>query len=366
VSALLDVRGLAKSFPAGTGAWSAGALVRAVDGVDLTVGRGEIVGLVGESGSGKTTLGRAILRLCEPTAGAVRFDGLDVLALRAREMRRLRRRMQIVFQDPGAALNPRMKVRSLVGEPLSIHGLARGRALTERVAQLLEEVGLDPSAMERYPREFSGGQKQRIGIARAIGLRPDFVVCDEPVASLDVSVQAQIVNLLVDLQRRLGMAYLFIAHDLTLVSHLCDRIAVMYLGRIVEEAPAGELRVRAYHPYTRALFAAVPPPDPERARQVRAPLPGEIPSPVDVPPGCRFHPRCPHVQPRCRVEDPPLREVAPGRRAACHFAEDVGGLQPEPPARTFFTSADTRPGDRSDDTAPLPRGPGESPGSPRC
>lgn len=351
MSALLEVRGLHKTFRSG-GSWlgRGEGVVRAVDGIDLDVGRGEIVGLVGESGSGKTTFGRSILRLVEPTTGSVHFDGIDVLALPAREMRRLRRRMQIVFQDPGAALNPRMRVKSLVGEPLLIHGLARGRALTDRVAELLQEVGLDPAAMDRYPGEFSGGQKQRIGIARALGLRPDFVVCDEPVASLDVSVQAQIVNLLVDLQRRHGMAYLFIAHDLALVVHLCDRIAVAYLGRIVESAPASALRERAFHPYTRALFAAAPPPDPTVARGVRAPLPGEIPSPVNVPAGCRFHPRCPHVRPVCRTDDPALREVAPGRFSACHFAEEV--------------AAGASPGDRSHDIAPVSAGSGQSSGSP--
>jgi len=321
VSALLEVRGLAKHYPLPRALWRPPRVVRAVDGVDLDVGRGEILGLVGESGSGKTTFGRVVLRLLDASAGAVTFDGIDVLALGAREMRHLRRRMQIVFQDPGAALNPRMKVRSLVGEPLYIHGLARGRALRERVAELLHEVGLEPSAMERYPGAFSGGQKQRIGIARALAVRPDFVVCDEPVSSLDVSVQAQIVNLLVDLQRRHGIAYLFIAHDLALVGHLCDRIAVMYLGKIVESGPAAALMARPLHPYTHALFAAAPPPDPERARRIRAPIPGEIPSPVDVPAGCRFHPRCPLAVDVCRAEEPALLPHEPGHHAACHRAD---------------------------------------------
>ncbi len=338
---LLEVRGLTKAYT--IGGWLGGRRrqIRAVDGVDLDVKRGEIVGLVGESGAGKTTLGRAVLRLVEPTGGAITFDGLDVRALPPGQLRRLRRRMQIVFQDPGAALNPRMKVKTLVGEPLAIHGVAKGRALQERVAALLEEVGLDAGAMDRRPGDFSGGQRQRIGIARALSLRPDFVVCDEPVSSLDVSVQAQIINLLVDLQRRHGMAYLFIAHDLALVVHLCDRISVMYLGRIVEEAPAGEMRTRAYHPYTRALFAAAPTPDPEHARMIRAPLPGDMPSPVDLPAGCRFHPRCPFAAERCRRESPELRPLGPGRRVACHFGENIpdraaakDGVSTPPPPRT--------------------------------
>jgi len=320
---LLEVRGLVKHYPAGSGLFGPRRVVRAVDRVDLEVGRSQIVGLVGESGSGKTTLGRAVLRLCEPTAGRIRFDGIDVLSLAPREMRRLRRRMQIVFQDASTALNPRMRVRSLVGEPLLIHRVARGRALTERVVELLEEVGLDAAALDRYPHQFSGGQRQRIGIARALALRPEFVVLDEPVSALDVSVQAQIINLLLDLQQRHGMAYLFISHDLGLIGHLCDRISVMYLGRIVEDAPAAELMARPRHPYTQALFAAAPPPDPERARRVRAPLPGEMPSPVDVPPGCRFHTRCPFVEQRCRREDPPLRALGTGHRVACHFAESL-------------------------------------------
>ncbi len=335
---LLDVRGLVKSYATGEGLFSRGPAVRAVDGVDLTVGKGEIVGLVGESGSGKTTLGRAILRLVEPDAGQVTFDGIDVRALKARPMRQLRRRMQIVFQDPAAALNPRMKVKTLVGEPLKIHGVASGAALDARVGELLEEVGLDRDAAGRYPHEFSGGQKQRIGIARALGLRPDFVVCDEPVAALDMSVQAQIVNLLAELQRRHGIAYLFIAHDLAVVGHLCDRIAVMYLGRIVEEAPAPALRERPLHPYTQALFAAVPPPDPERARALRAPLPGEIPSPLDVPPGCRFHPRCPLAVARCRTEEPALRALAGGRRVACHLAEEIPAATATAPSAARSTA----------------------------
>jgi len=337
---LLEVRGLSKHFTLGGGIWGRRCEVRAVDGVDLDVGRGETVGLVGESGAGKTTLGRAILRLVEPSAGEIRFDSVDVRALAPRDLRRLRRRMQIVFQDPGAALNPRMKVRSLVGEPLVIHKIAQGKELRARVAELLEEVGLDAGAMDRHPREFSGGQRQRIGIARALALRPDFVVCDEPVSALDVSVQAQIVNLLVDLQRRHGMAYLFIAHDLALVGHLCDRIVVMYLGRVVEEGPAAALCSRPHHPYTRALFAAAPTPDPARARMVRAPLPGDLPSPADPPPGCHFHPRCVFADARCRAESPALRVVAAGRRAACHYAEQIPD-RTAPPSASGSSSAST-------------------------
>ncbi|MDH3283401.1 MAG: ABC transporter ATP-binding protein [Acidobacteriota bacterium] len=325
---LVEVRRLAKHFPAGGGLFGRSGLVRAVDGVDLDVRSGEIVGLVGESGSGKTTLGRLVLRLIEPTSGSVHFDGVDVLSLRGGELRRLRRRMQLVFQDASSALNPRMKVRTLVGEPLVIHKISRGSALRAKVAELLSEVGLDESAMERYPHEFSGGQRQRIGIARALAVRPDFVVCDEPVSALDVSVQAQIVNLLVELQRRHGIAYLFIAHDLSVVGHLCDRVAVMYLGRIVEHGSAESVRREPLHPYTRALFAATLPASPDEARRVHAPLPGEIPSPVAVPSGCRFHTRCPFAAERCRVEDPPLREVSPGRLVACHLAEEIAAGRP--------------------------------------
>lgn len=318
---LLTVRGLVKHFPVGTGFFSSRRVVRAVDGVDLDVKPGEILGLVGESGSGKTTTGRSILRLIEADAGSIYFDGIEVNKLSRGQLRRFRRRMQVVFQDPSSSLNPRMKVRSLVGEPLLVHGIAYGAELERKVGRLLEEVGLDPSAGELYPREFSGGQRQRIGIARALALRPEFIVCDEPVSSLDVSVQAQIINLLVELQRRYQIAYLFIAHDLGLVGHLCDRIAVMYLGRIVEEGSAERLRSHALHPYTKALFSSSLPADPSKARGRTAPIPGEIPSPVDLPSGCRFHPRCPEALPRCRVEDPSLKTVGEGHRAACHLLE---------------------------------------------
>ena len=334
---LLEVRGLVHHWRTGGGLLGGGVRVRAVDGVDLDVGRGEIVGLVGESGSGKTTLARAVLRLVEPTAGSVRFDGIDVLSLRPRELRALRRRMQVIFQDPAAALNPLMTVGGLVGEPLAIHGLVPRRERRRRVAELLGEVGLDPALAARRPGELSGGQRQRVMIARALAVRPDLVVCDEPVASLDVSVQAQVINLLVELQARHGMSYLFIAHDLALVGHLCDRVAVMYLGKIVEQGPTGDLLAAPAHPYTRALLAAVPPPDPTRARGRTAPLPGELPSPVDVPPGCRFHPRCPFAEERCRREEPALVPRGSGRFVACHLADrlpppDVSLPRPAEPA----------------------------------
>lgn len=341
---MLQVRDLAKHFVVRDGFWGAKRTVRAVDGVDLDVARGEIVGLVGESGSGKTTLGRAILRLLEPTRGSIVFDGLDVRAQDARSMRRLRRRMQLVFQDPVASLNPRMRVRALVGEPLVVHKVARGSALTERVVTLLDEVGLGADALDRYPHEFSGGQRQRIGIARALALRPDFVVCDEPVSSLDVSVRAQIINLLASLQMRHQMAYLFIAHDLALVSHLADRVVIFYLGRVVESGPAAQLAERPTHPYTRALFDASPPPDPDEARARLRAVPGEPASAADRPQGCAYHPRCPLAKDVCRVEDPPLRLVEPGVHVACHRADE---------ARAFDSGATLR---RRDSLSPVDGG----------
>lgn len=317
--ALLDVRGLKKHFPIRGGLLSrVRAHVKAVDGVSFWVRRGETLGLVGESGSGKSTTGRAILRLIEPTAGTVRFGGRDVRAMEPDELRALRRDAQIIFQDPYASLNPRMTVGDAIREVLKVHGLARGEAADRRIRELLETVGLLPSHANRYPHEFSGGQRQRVGIARALSVEPAFIVCDEPVSALDVSVQAQVVNLLEDLQRELGLAYLFIAHDLSVVEHVSDRVAVMYLGRIVETADARTLIADPKHPYTRALLSAVPVPDPARSRE-RIVLSGDVPSPIDPPSGCPFHPRCPHPlkDEECARVVPPLAEKAPDHFAAC-------------------------------------------------
>ena len=318
--ALLEVRGLEKHFPVRRGVFSrVSGWVRAVDGVSFIVRPGETLALVGESGSGKTTTGRCILRLIEPTRGAVRFDGQDLLALPPAAMRRMRRHLQVIFQDPYGSLNPRMTIGSIVREPLDIHRIGSSRKERDAMAdRLLERVGIDPAMRRRYPHEFSGGQRQRIGVARAIALRPKLIVADEPVSSLDVSVQAQVINLLIDLQEEYHCAYLMIAHDLALVERIADRVAVMYLGRIVEVAETGELFRNALHPYTRALLQAIPVPDPERIRD-KAALEGDPPSPADPPPGCRFHTRCPVVVDACRRVDPPLVEVAPGHWAACHL-----------------------------------------------
>ena len=321
---ILEVRGLKKHFPLRRGLFGrAGAHLRAVDGIDLEIGRGETLALVGESGSGKTTLGRCILRLIEPTGGSILFDGVDLLSLDGRAMRRMRRNIQGVFQDPYASLNPRMTIGSIVGEPLAIHGLARGKERERRVAELLSTVGLDPRWKDRYPHEFSGGQRQRIGLARALAVEPRLVVCDEPVSLLDVSVQAQVINLLVELQRRLGLSYLFIAHDLSVVRHVADRVAVMYLGRIVETAGAREIYANPRHPYTQALLSAAPVADPDLARQrtLQNGVRGEMPSAVDPPSGCRFHTRCPIAVADCSRIEPPFKEVGEGHRAACLLAE---------------------------------------------
>ena len=312
---------VAKYFPV-EGGWfgRAGRFVRAVDGVSIRVRRGETMGLVGESGCGKSTLGRLMLRLLDPTFGRVIYDGQDLTTVSQRDLRPLRRRMQIIFQDPYSSLNPRMTVREIVGEAIRIHKLAKTRADEEaRIAELLEKVGMRADAMDRYPHEFSGGQRQRIGIARALAVEPEFIVCDEPISALDVSIQAQIVNLLVELQETLGLSYLFVSHDLKVVEHVSNRVAVMYLGKIVEQAPADLLYAEPRHPYTRALLAAAPQPDPERKR-VRLVLEGDVPSPIDPPSGCAFHPRCPRVvKGTCDKEVPRLEATAPGteHRVAC-------------------------------------------------
>jgi peptide/nickel transport system ATP-binding protein len=307
--------------------------IRAVDGVSLEIRPGETLGLVGESGCGKSTVGRAIMRLYKPTDGRIVFDGQDITTLGEGQLRPLRRRIQIVFQDPYSSLNPRHSVSRIVGEPLRVHGLANRRQAAGRVRDLLEIVGLPRDAGGRYPHEFSGGQRQRIGIARALALNPDFVVCDEPVSALDVSIQAQILNLLENLQGDFNLTYLFIAHDLAVVKHISDRIAVMYLGIIVEVSPADELYDNPLHPYTISLLSAVPIPDPAVERQ-RKPilLAGDLPSPANPPHACRFHTRCPYVQPtRCRDEVPGLRELSSGHTVACHWAEEIkdGRIQPK-------------------------------------
>jgi oligopeptide transport system ATP-binding protein len=322
---LLDVQGLTKHFPVTRGFFGRVAgHVRAVDDLSFHIARGETLGLVGESGSGKTTAGRAILRLVEPTAGRVLFDGTDVTKADAKTLRGLRRRMQIVFQDPYASLNPRMRVIDIVGEALEVHGIAKGAAVEKRVAALLRKVGLSPSWINRYPHEFSGGQRQRLGIARAIALEPKLIVCDEPVSALDVSIQAQVVNLLKDLGRELDLSYLFIAHDLSIVRHVSHRVAVMYLGELVEIAPVKRLFETPAHPYTRALLSAIPVPDPKQKRR-RLVLAGDVPSPLNPPPGCRFHTRCPAVFDRCRTEEPRAVDVEPGHSVRCFHAYDAAG-----------------------------------------
>ena len=309
---LVRVRGLVKHFPVE----GSDDVVRAVDGVTFEILSGETLGLVGESGCGKSTVGRLLLRLIEPTAGEIEFEGRDVRALSKSELRGLRREMQIIFQDPYASLNPRMKVRDIVGEPLVIHGLKDKEEKRARVAELLKRVGLDPEYMNRYPHEFSGGQRQRIGIARSLALNPKLIVADEPVSALDVSVQAQVVNLLQDLQSEFGLTYLFISHGLAVVEHISTRVAVMYLGRIVEVASAEELYARPLHPYTQALLSAIPIPDPKRKRD-RIILTGDVPTPINPPSGCRFRTRCPMAIKECAQIDPDLREISPDHTVAC-------------------------------------------------
>ena len=319
---LLEVHNLKVHFPVKHGIFSrVRAHVKAVDDVSLHLAPGETLGLVGESGCGKTTLGRAIIRLLEPTAGRVLFEGEDVSQLRGEALRSRRRKFQMIFQDPYSSLNPRLTVSQIIGEAIDIHRLADSAAARRaRISDLLRAVGLDPAYHERYPHEFSGGQRQRIGIARALAVEPKLIVCDEPVSALDVSVQAQIVNLLMDLQQQHGLAYLFIAHDLAVVEHISHRIMVMYLGRVVEMAESKQLVRAPRHPYTKALLSAVPVVDPDSKRQ-RIMLPGDVPSPIAPPPGCTFHPRCPVKEARCEQEIPALREVEPGHWVSCHLAK---------------------------------------------
>jgi oligopeptide transport system ATP-binding protein len=327
---LIEVDDLKVHFPIRSGIFQTTVgTVKAVDGVSFQVRRGETLGLVGESGCGKSTTGRALIRLREPTSGSVSFDGIALATLKPGELRKMRRRMQIIFQDPYGSLDPRMTVGSIISEPIETHNLARGNAKRERVADLLRIVGLDPKYVSRYPHEFSGGQRQRIGVARALAVEPEFIVCDEPISALDVSIQAQVLNLLTDLREQLGLTYLFIAHDLSVVKHISDRVAVMYLGKIVELGPPETMYAAPGHPYTRALLSAVPVPDPgaERKRR-RVILTGDVPSPVNPPEGCRFHTRCWLYerlgQPeQCRTVDPPLRTLAGDHQAACHFAEEA-------------------------------------------
>ncbi len=331
---LLEVRDLATHFRSGGGLLrGAPQVVRAVDGVSFSLAAGETLGLVGESGCGKSTLGRTILRLIEPSSGSIRFEGRDITRLSHSELRPMRRRMQIIFQDPYGSLNPRMTVRAAVGEAMRIHGLVKNSSdETERVAALLTRVGLRPEAMARYPHEFSGGQRQRIGIARALAVEPRFIVADEPVSALDVSIQAQIVNLLMDLQDELGLSYLFVAHDLKVVEHVSHRIAVMYLGRIVEVLPKAALAAGARHPYTLALQSAVPELDPKK-RKKRTLLHGDVPSPLSPPAGCTFHPRCPIAElGRCDREAPVLRPVGDGHLVACHLAVETPLNPPRSPS----------------------------------
>ena len=309
---LVNVRQLVKHFPVE----GSDDVVRAVDDVSFEILRGETLGLVGESGCGKSTVGRCLLRLIEPTTGQIDFDGRNVLSLNRNDLRELRREMQIVFQDPYASLNPRMRVGDIVGEPLVIHKIGTKNEQGERVGELLRRVGLDPDYRKRYPHEFSGGQRQRIGVARTLALNPKLIVADEPVSALDVSVQAQVVNLLQDLQKEFGLTYLFISHGLAVVEHISTRVAVMYLGRIVEIAGAADLYLRPLHPYTQALLSAIPVPDPKRKRE-RIVLQGDVPTPINPPSGCRFRTRCPIAIDECARIDPELRELSPGHRVAC-------------------------------------------------
>ena len=316
---VLEVEGLKKHFPVKKGLLSRNAgKVYAVDGVSFHIGPGETLGLVGESGCGKSTVGRTVLRLIDPTEGTIRLNGRDVTDLGKTDMRAVRREMQIIFQDPYSSLNPRMSAGDIVGELLRVHGLGNAAEREERVAELFERVGLSRAQMKSFPHEFSGGQRQRIGIARALALNPKLIVGDEPVSALDVSIQAQVINLLMDLQKEFRLSYLFVAHDLAVVEHISHRIAVMYLGRIVEYTDKRTLFTDPQHPYTEALLSAVPVPDP-RLRRKKMVLQGDVPSPINPPSGCHFHTRCPYAEERCRIESPALREIAPGHTVACHL-----------------------------------------------
>jgi oligopeptide transport system ATP-binding protein len=322
---LLEVKGLRMHFPVTEGVLIGHKVgeVKAVDGIDFVIRRGETLGLVGESGCGKTTTGRCILRLERPTAGEIRYDGVDIATFGGRRLLAFRRRIQVIFQDPYSSLNPRMKVGEIIAEPIRVHGIERDAARRDaRVRELLSVCGLDPAFADRYPHEMSGGQRQRVGIARALALEPEFIVCDEAVSALDVSIQAQIINLLEDLREQFHLTYLFIAHDLSVVRHLCQRVAVMYLGRVVELADCDELFDNPLHPYTQALLSAVPVPDPEvEGRRAFRPLPGEVPSPINPPSGCVFHPRCPIAVSECQRTRPELRELRRGHWVACSQVE---------------------------------------------
>jgi oligopeptide/dipeptide ABC transporter ATP-binding protein len=318
---LLSVKGLVKHFPVRKGLLQRTVgQVHAIDGISFDIAPGETLGLVGESGCGKSTTGKAILKLIDPTAGEISLGGERIDQLSRREMRPYRRQMQVVFQDPYSSLNPRLKIRDIIAEPLVNYGITEGGAIAEKVKELAGKVGLRPDTLDRYPHEFSGGQRQRIGIARALALHPSLIVCDEPVSALDVSVQAQVINLLVDLQREFSLAYLFIAHDIAVIEHISHRVAVMYLGKIVEIAERAALFTRPQHPYTEALLSAVPLPDPDMPKK-RIVLKGDVPSPINPPPGCRFHTRCPYTFDRCSVEEPELQEISSGHHVACHLRQ---------------------------------------------